>query len=77
LGPVWVVAGRQKTALSPATALAGNLVFWSRGNPAHTSASFRAFGVLVPGAMGSAGAKYRELAFSIGCRNKLPGSSGI
>jgi hypothetical protein len=32
------------------------------------------FGVLVPSAMGRVGAKYREFAFSIGCRNKLPGN---
>lgn len=33
-----VVASRQKTALSLAAVLAGNLAFRSRGNPAHTSA---------------------------------------
>ena len=77
LAAILVVAGRQNTALSLAIVLAGNSVLKSRGNPAHSLVSFRPFGVLVPGAMGSAGAKYRELAFSIGCRNKLPGSSGI
>src|SRR5690554_585031 len=35
LAPVSVVAGRQKTALSRATVLAGNLVYRSRGNPSN------------------------------------------
>ena len=33
----------------------------------------RSFSVPVPGAMGRAGARYREWAFGIGSRNKLPG----
>jgi hypothetical protein len=55
-----VVACRLKTAFSLATVLAANLVFRSRGHPASLSGNVRPFGVLVPGAMGRAGAKYRE-----------------
>jgi len=67
------VVFRQNTAASQSSVFAGNSVFRLRGNPAYSSGSFRSFGVLVPGAMGRAGAKYREWACSIGCRNKLPG----
>jgi hypothetical protein len=65
---------RLKTALTLATVLAANLVLRSRGNPAHSSCSFRLFGVLVPGAMGRAGAKYREWAFGLGCQYKTTGN---
>ena len=65
-----MVAGRQNTALSLAIVLAGNSVLRSRGNPAHSSGGFRAFGVLVPGAMDQVSTQYREWAFSIGCQNK-------
>jgi hypothetical protein len=60
----------QNTAGGLAAVLAALSVFRSRGNPAYSSGSFRAFGVLVPGAMGQPGARYREWAFSIGCQNK-------
>ena len=69
-----VAVRRLKTALTLATVLAANLVFWSRGNPAHSLGSFRPFGVLVPGAMGRAGAKYREWAFGLGCQYKTTGN---
>ena len=54
------VACRLKTTFSLATVLAANLVFRSRGHPASLSGNVRLLGVLVPGAMGRAGAKYRE-----------------
>ena len=73
----WQVAGRQKTALSLATASARNLEFRSRGNPAQSSGNFRSFGGLVPGAMGQAGTQYRELAFSIGCPIKTKGEQAL
>ena len=63
-----------KTSLSLATVFAANRVFRSRGNPAHSLGSFRPFGVLVPGAMGRAGAKYREWAFGLGCQYKTTGN---
>ncbi len=65
-----MVAGRQNTALSLAIVLAGNSVLRSRGSPAYSLGGFRAFGVLVPGAMGQVSTQYREWAFSIGCQNK-------
>ena len=68
---------RQKTALSLATVLASNLVFRSRGNPAHSPGNFRTFSVLVPGAMGHAGAKYQESAFGIGCQYKTTGEPAL
>ena len=74
LAAISVVAGRQKTAFSLARVLAANREFRSRGNPAYSSGGFRAFGVLVPGAMGRAGARYRESAFSIGCQYKTTGN---
>jgi hypothetical protein len=64
----------QNTAASLAAVLAANSVFGLRGYPAQTSVGVRSFGVLVPSAMGRAGAKYREWAFSLGCRNKPPGN---
>ena len=70
LAAISAVAGRQNTALSLAIVLAGNSVLRSRGNPAYSSGSFRAFGVLVPGAMDQVSTQYREWAFSIGCQNK-------
>lgn len=82
LAPVFVgvVLGRdlavgfgQNTAASQASVLTGNAVLRLWGNPAKTSGNFRVLGALVPGAMGPVGAKYREWAFSIGCRNPLPG----
>jgi len=63
-----------KTAFSLATVLAANLVFRSLGNPAYSSCSFRLFGVLVLGAMGRAGARYREWAFGLGCQYKTTGN---
>jgi hypothetical protein len=68
---------RQKTALSLAIVLAGNLMFRSRGNPAKTSGSVRALRVLVPSAMGHAGAKYQESAFEIGCPLKIRGEPAL
>ena len=65
-----MVAGRQNTALSLAIVLAGNSVLRSRGNQAYSSGSFRAFGVLVPGAMDQVSTQYREWVFSFGCPNK-------
>ena len=60
----------QNTAGGLAAVLAALSVFRSRGNPAYSSGSFRAFGVLVPGAMDQVSTQYREWAFSIGCQNK-------
>ena len=75
LAAISVGAGRQKTAFGLARVLtAANREFRSRGNPAYSSGGFRAFGVLVPGAMGRAGARYRESAFSIGCQYKTTGN---
>ena len=68
------VACRLKTTFSLATVLAANLVFRSRGHPASLSGTVRPFGVLVPGAMGRAGAKYREWAFGVGCQYKTTGN---
>ncbi len=66
--PVFGLASKQPPG--SAKVLAALSVFRSRGNPAHSLVSFRSFGVLVPGAMGQPGARYREWAFSIGCQNK-------
>jgi hypothetical protein len=49
-------------------------VYGSRGNPAHSWGTFRVFGVLVPGAMGQVGTRYRESAFEIGCPYKTTGN---
>ena len=69
------VAGRRlKTAFTLATVLAANLVFRSRDHPASLSGNVRLLGVLVPGAMGRAGAKYREWAFGLGCQFKTTGN---
>ena len=70
LAAISVGAGRQKTAFSLARVLAANREFRSRGNPAYSLGGFRAFGVLVPGAMGQPGARCREWAFDFGCPNK-------
>jgi len=61
LAAILAGVGKRKTALSWATVLAGNLEFRSRGNPAHLSGGFCAFGVLVPGAIGQAGTSYRRV----------------
>ena len=69
------MAGRRlKTAFSLATVLAANLVFRSRGHSASLSGNVRSFGVLVLGAMGRAGAQYREWAFGLGCQYKTTGN---
>ena len=65
---------RLKIAFSLVTVLAANLVFRSRGHPVSLSGNVRPFGVLVPGAMGRAGAKYREWAFGLGCQYKTTGN---
>ena len=72
-----MVACRLKTAPILATVLAANLVFRSRGHPASLSGTVRPFGVLVPGAMGRAGAKYREWAFGLECQYKTTGNRPI
>jgi hypothetical protein len=69
-----VAVRRLKTALTLATVLAANLVFRSRGHPASLSGNVCPFGVLVPGAMGRAGARYREWAFGLGCQYKTTGN---
>ena len=74
LAAISVGAGRQKTAFSLARVLAANREFRSRGNPAYLLGGFRAFGVLVPGAMGQPVARCREWAFSFGCRYKTTGN---
>ena len=66
--PVFGLASKQPPG--SAKVLAAIPVFRSRGNPAYSSGSFRAFGVLVPGAMDQVSTQYREWAFSIGCQNK-------
>ena len=61
-----MVAGRPKTPASQSSVLTGISVFSPRGNPAHPPGNFGPFSVLVPGAMGHAGPKYREWAFGLG-----------
>ena len=70
----WVVACRQKTALSLATVLAANQKFRSGGNPAHSLEEILSYGALVPGGMSQVGTKYPEWAFSIECQYKTTGN---
>ena len=63
-----------ENSLQSGVGFAANLVFRSRGHPASLSGTVRPFGVLVPGAMGRAGAKYREWAFGLECQYKTTGN---